>query len=157
MLELERHVSNYEPITKCWLFCVVSLPEWHNIIEIEDQDQAQLNQAYETQSTALNSRLVAATRNIKLTPKTDVLKFTQGMLCEQLLRKVNTAPAGKIRELQTSIYFDYQKNIIGRSHYGIHRQAAFHGQLAATIVNFIQSPDQTMEYHYCKWCETPCC
>ncbi|GME73656.1 unnamed protein product [Ambrosiozyma monospora] len=87
MLELQRHISNYGPITKCWLFCIVSLPDWNYVIRlpvenenenevvteaeyVEDDDQDE-NQ-FETLSTVANSRFVLAIGNVTLEPMNDL-------------------------------------------------------------------------------------
>ncbi|GME80062.1 unnamed protein product [Ambrosiozyma monospora] len=148
MLHLETCFSRtYMPAMRCWLFCLVSLPEWHHHIVLHPN---QVNRGFGTQSTFSTSNFVEDIRTITLAHSNNIpilRHLVLGSFPRQLIRKVKTATGEKMQELQESIKsIDFNEFSVDTPETEIQYQVDSHGRLVASLINFVQSPDETMEY-----------
>ncbi|GME67733.1 unnamed protein product [Ambrosiozyma monospora] len=149
MLEIEKNASHDE-VTVCWFYCLVSLPEWHFTVR---QAQVQVHNNQEsgiTPSTVLNSQIVDVIKlNIIKYRGTNITIPTRDMLdtfkCA-LIAKVKTATRAKIFEFRKSFkQINYEEFTSDSSEVAFQRIMDSLGKLAALMMNFIQSPDNTLK------------
>ncbi|GMG34330.1 unnamed protein product [Ambrosiozyma monospora] len=162
MLEVESSALDVEVIV-CWMYCLVLLPEWHFTFrptvrnQVQGQVQVQVrahgNQGSgSTQSTVLKSELVDTLQNIRMSEQTNILTSTQGMFGtfkDAFITKVKTATFGKLLKFRQ---LSFSQNAIGYEEFtSDSSEVAFQrimdslGKLAALMMNFIQSPDNTLK------------
>ncbi|GME86363.1 unnamed protein product [Ambrosiozyma monospora] len=158
MLTLE--IGNNLQLIRCWFYCFASnLPEYHFTIRNQDQAQAQAlgqGQNTSTPSTApYNIPLTNALKNIRMSLQDNIpilregedISVISGSFRRALMRKVNTATNNKILEFGWSFEQIYYREFTNDS-----REGAFQGMMdrtgfvATLLINFLQSPDDTMEY-----------